>query len=117
MNPSLSLIDLYALSPLLILLLGTVKLLLVESFTPRAAKKYSAWLCFAFIILALYASFVAPASTNPLLTPWLKFDSLARFFSVFFLLIGLGATLLASSFFERFDSVTRGEYFFLLLSC
>lgn len=116
MNPSISLTDVYALSPLLILLLGTVVLLLIESFAPRAAKSYSAWIAFAFIAAALYAAFVAPASTNPLLTPWLKFDPLARFFSVFFLLIGLGATLLASSFFERFDSVTRGEYYFLLLS-
>lgn len=116
MNPSISLIDLYALSPLLILLLGTVILLLIESFASRVVKNSSAWIAFAFIATALYAAFVAPASSNLLLTSWLKFDLLARFFSIFFLSVGLGATLLASSFFERFESVTRGEYFFLLLS-
>ena len=31
----------------------------------------------------------APASDNALLTPWLRFDSLARVFTIFFLAVGL----------------------------
>ena len=54
-------------------------------------------------------------SHNPLLTPWLRFDPLARLFTVFFLVLGIASTLLAASFFQNFKA-TQGEYYFLLLS-
>jgi len=116
MNPSLSLIDFAAISPLLILLGGALVLLLLESFAPLAAKRFSSYASLATIALALYAALVAPISENPLLTPWLKFDSLARFFTIFFLLIGFASTFLASSFFDRFEAPSEGEYYFLLVS-
>ena len=78
-------------------------------------KKYVEWITSAVLVLAFVSAYMAPASEHPLLTRWLAFDSLAHQFTLFFLLIGLGATLLASSFFSTF-AATRGEYFFLLLS-
>lgn len=112
----MNLVDLYALSPLLILLTTALILLLVESFTEEFAKKSSAWIALLGIAIALFAAYNAPVSGNPLLTPWLKFDPLARLFNLFFLSIGLGTTLLGSAFFQRFKGTTQGEYYFLLLA-
>jgi NADH-quinone oxidoreductase subunit N len=115
MIPALTTIDYAALSPLLILLSGALLILFFESFTPFIAKRFSASIAILSLLTALFAAYFAPISENPLLTPWLNFDPLARFFTIFFLLIGLGSTLLAASFFKKFEA-TRGEYFFLLLS-
>lgn len=115
MNATLGLVDIAALSPLLIVLLGALLTLLFDSFAVNATKKYSAWLCFATLGVALVAAFVAPDSQNPLLIPWVRFDSLAHLFTVFFLVIGMACTLLARAFFKNFEA-SRGEYYFLLLS-
>lgn len=117
MNLSLSSTDFAALSPLLILLGGALVLLLLESFSTSFAKKFSFAVCLTSLAIALYAAVMAPISDSPLLTPWIKFDSLARFFTVFFLLIGVASAFLASAFFQRFEARSRGEYYFFLLSC
>lgn len=108
-------VDFAAISPLLIILVTSLGLLLVESFAEKNAQFFSVYLALAGIGAALIAAVWFPASENPLLTPWLHFDSLARMFTIFFLTIGLGATLLASAFFKKFEA-SHGEYFFLLLS-
>lgn len=115
MNIALSLIDIAAISPLLILLGAALLLLLLEAFAEKAAKKYSFLLTLVSLAAALIAAVYAPASENSLLTPWLRFDFIARFFTVFFLMIGIASTLLAASFFQRFEA-SHGEYYFLLLS-
>lgn len=107
--------DFFALSPLLIVLGGSILLLLLESFIQPAAKRCAFWLALATLVLALADVFIAPGSDNPLLTPWLRFDPLAKLFTAFFLVIGIGSTLLAAAFFQRFNA-SRGEYYFLLLS-
>lgn len=112
---TLSLVDFAAISPLMIVLIAALLVLLLESFTDKAAKMYSFYLTLFSFVTALAAALYAPPSTNELLIPWLRFDSLTQFFTVFFLTIGIGSTLLASSFFQRFDA-TRGEYYFLMLS-
>lgn len=116
MNLTLTSNDFLALSPLLILLGAGLLILIIESFFSYIAKRFSSSICAFAIILAIYAVIAAPASTNPLLTPWLKFDPLSRFFGVFFLSVGLASTFLAEAFFDRFETPSRGEYFFLLLS-
>jgi NADH-quinone oxidoreductase subunit N len=115
MNLTLSLIDFASLSPLLILLFGALLLLLIESFAEKTAAWISAPIAAITIAAAGIATYYAPASTNPLLTNWLKFDEMYRFFTMLFLVIGLGTTFLAASFFRRFEA-SRGEYYFLLLS-
>lgn len=115
MNTSLGLNDLAAISPLLIVLAACLIVLVLESFAENLSKKYAFFLTFGAILIAFWAAIVAPVSHNPLLTAWLRFDTLAKFFTCFFLAIGLGTSLLAASFFQRFEA-TRGEYFFLLLS-
>lgn len=116
MNLSLTSNDLIALSPFLILLGGALLVLLLESFAHREAKRISHWTTLGIILIAFWAALVAPASDNLLLTPWLNFDSLSRFFAIFFLLIGFASTCLATAFFERFKTKSEGEYYFLLLS-
>lgn len=115
MNPTLNLIDFAALSPLLIVLFGALGLLILETVDDRTSRKYAFYVTLITLAIALYAALVRPVSTNALLTPWIHFDALARFFTILFLVIGFCCTLLSSPFFKRFD-VTRGEYYFLLLS-
>lgn len=115
MTLALTAADFTALGHLLVLLLGGLFVLLLESFAPQAAKKYSAPITLATFAISLYATFLAPDSTNKLLTPWLRFDPLAHFFAVLFLVVGIGSTFLAAAFFNRFKA-TEGEYYFLLIS-
>lgn len=119
MNISFGPADFASLSPLLILFAGTLLLLLLEAFTEVFARKYASYVTLATLGAAIYAAYLAPASTNPLLTPWIAFDSLSRIFRLFFLIIGLASTLLAIPFFQRFSTsypTPRGEFYFLLLS-
>lgn len=117
MNASLSLNDFIALSPLLILLFGALILLLVESFGNKSTKNFSMPIVLATLALALVRVFVAnvDAVQNSLLTPWLTFDFIGKFFSVLFLCIGLGVVFISTSFFRNFDA-SQGEYYFFLLS-
>lgn len=111
----LTLRDFAAISPLLIVLGGALLLLLLESFAGNIARRFSSVITLVVIAIACFAALYAPTSENSLLTPWLRFDTYARLFTLFFLLIGFGSTLLATSFFKQFEA-SRGEYFFLLFA-
>lgn len=115
MNPIIHLQDLYALAPLSILLLFSMVLLLLETFAEQKAGKIVFYVTALGLILAFFAALAGPKSTNPLLTQWIAFDPLARFFTLFFILIGFAAACLSSSFFKTFGG-SQGEYYFLLLS-
>jgi NADH-quinone oxidoreductase subunit N len=110
---TLTMTDFAAISPLLILLAGTLILLLIESFAD--SRRSAFFVAMATLMLALYAVIGAPISDNKLLTAWLRFDSVARFFTILFLCIGLGTALLSDSFCKRFGA-SQGEYYFLLLA-
>lgn len=112
---NLTINDLFALSPLLILLGGALWILLIESFVPNFSKKVAFLSALITILLAMGAAIVSPASGSQLLVPWLRFDSLSHFFTLFFLLIGVSAVLLSATFFDQL-STSQGEYYFLLLS-
>lgn len=115
MNTTLTSTDFAALSPLLILLGGALLMLLLETFAEHISKKI-AFACAAIVIfIAIIAAYYAPVSNSILLTPWLRFDLLARFFTIFSLSIGLACCFLASAFFQYFKA-THGEYYFLLLA-
>ncbi len=115
MSITLSWRDLAALSPLLTLLLGSLMLLLGEAFASLSAKRFFYPFTFIILLVALGLAIEAPASDHPILTAWLRFDNLARLFTLFFLVIGLGTVSLASHFFRRFKA-SQGEYYFFLLS-
>lgn len=115
MNIHLSLLDFASISPFLILLGAALVLLLLESFAASFARKASFLLVITALIAAGCASYWSPGSSHFLLTPWLRFDPLARFFTLLFLAVGLGSVLLTPPFFERFTR-ERSEYYFLLLS-
>lgn len=115
MNASLTGVDFAALSPFLIVIVGSLIVLLIESFTEKGKKNFTSFITLGVLVLAILAVLVAPASDNPLLTPWVRFDPLARVFALLFLGIGIGSTLLADTFFEQVEA-SQGEYFFLLLS-
>jgi len=112
---SLTTQDFAALSPLLGLVGTALLVLLAESFLSRTAKTWTSIITFAGLLLSLLFAIKAPASTHPLLTPWLEFDSTSRIFTILFLLIGLASVILSSSFFKNEPS-SRGEYYFLLVS-
>lgn len=115
MNATLNLVDFAAISPLLIILGASLLMLLIETFAGAYAKKISTFVVLAALIVGLFASIVSPASENALLIPWLHFDAFSRVFTIFFMMIGIGSTLLASSFFQRFHA-SCGEYYFLLFA-
>ncbi|MGZ6330373.1 MAG: NADH-quinone oxidoreductase subunit N [Parachlamydiaceae bacterium] len=115
MNTSLNLTDILALSPFLILLFGALSLILLESFLPNVAKKSAGPFTLIVLLFALMAAFYSPVSSNLLLTNWIYFDSLSRFFAGLFLMVGVGCTLLSIPFFKRFEA-SRGEYNFLLVA-
>lgn len=106
-------IDFAALSPLLIVLGGALLLLFLETFFDLLS--WGTWVTLLVLVAAFCAEWIAPTSENALLTPWIKFDGLARFFTLFFIATGIGVTLLSASFFQRFEPL-GGEYYFLLLS-
>jgi NADH-quinone oxidoreductase subunit N len=108
MTPELTANDLHALSPLLILFMGSLGILLMESFASAFAKKYALYATLGILLAAGISAFYAPPSANPLLTPWIRFDGLTKFFNLFFIAIGFGVTLISPRF--------HGEYFFLTLS-
>jgi NADH-quinone oxidoreductase subunit N len=113
MNSALSLGDFAALGPLLILIGSALVMLLLESFGGSLAKKWVFYVMLGTLVLGLGTAYYAPASTNILLTHWIKFDPLARFFTVFFLAVGAASMLLSTPFLKRFGA-SSGEYFFLL---
>jgi NADH-quinone oxidoreductase subunit N len=118
-NSTLTWIDFAAISPFLILIIGALLLLLLESFTSAASRKYSLFVTLVTLGVAIFAAFYTSRSENPLLTSWIRFDAVAHLFNLFFLSIGIAAALLTEPFFQRFEEsfeVSRGEYFFLLLS-
>lgn len=115
MDNPLTLTDYFALSPMIIILIGALIVLLCESFIPSATHRFALWGVLAVFVIAIAVAYHAPESHNKLLTPWLRFDGLAKFFNIFFLLIGVATTFLGWAFFQRFVA-TRGEYYFLLMS-
>jgi NADH-quinone oxidoreductase subunit N len=115
MNITLKIMDIAAISPLLILIFTAFIVILIESFSDKLSHKYSLLVTLIGFAAALFAVISAPTSSSPLLTPWLRFDSMTFIFTVFFLTVGFCTALLSSSFFQ-FYKTTVGEYYFLLIS-
>lgn len=107
--------DLYAMGPLLILLAAALILLLMESIDSRLARQHSLGIVLTVLVGAAVVTAYAPASESSLLTPWLRFDSAAKLFTMLFLSVGFFTALLSAAFLQRFPA-THGEYYFLLIS-
>lgn len=107
--------DYAALSPFLIVLFASLIMLLLESFSEKASRLLALPLTSVALMIALFATVVAPLSSHPLLTPWLSFTHLSAAFNFIFILIGLCVALLSAPFFQHVKA-THGEYFFLLLA-
>ena len=113
MIPNLHATDFASIGPLIILLVGGLILLIIESV--GNLKKLCACTACATLVLALVVAIIAPESRNSLLTHWLRFDKPALFFEILFLAIALCIILLSLSFFQRAET-SEGDYYFLLLS-
>lgn len=115
MTSPLNAIDFASLSPLLYLIALALLLLLWDTFSPATAKKYIPYAIAIGLGLAFAIAYEAPSSTNSYLTFWLNFGAVSRFFTLFFISIGVATALLSIPFFKQFDP-PRGEYGFLLVS-
>ncbi|MBS4167684.1 NADH-quinone oxidoreductase subunit N [Parachlamydia sp. AcF125] len=115
MNTALHFADFASISPLPILLIGALLLILIESFSESLSRKGAFGFSIAVILAALWATFKAPFEGHPLLSAWLQFDAIGRYFTTLFLGIGLGVACLSATFFQRVES-SRGEFYFLLIS-
>lgn len=113
MNSALNLTDFASMSAFLLLIGSALTLLLLESFGSATVKKSLFYVALGTTILGLGLAAFVPPSTHPLLTPWIKFDPLGRFFTLFFFAVGAATTLLSVPFLKRFGAGS-GEYFFLL---
>lgn len=115
MNTALTSTDFAAISPLLILVAAALIFLLLESFAETLTKKIASPLAVLIFTITIVFTLYSPPSKNPLLTPWLRFDALSRYFSVLFLITGIAITLISWSYFKNFKT-TCGEYYFLLMA-
>lgn len=107
--------DLASLSPIILLITGSLIILLIESFIRKDTKTPSPWVALLTFGAAAIAIVYAPQSENPLLTSWLRFDSLAHTLNLVFVTIGAASVLLAYTYLNKFKA-DQGEYCFLLLS-
>jgi NADH-quinone oxidoreductase subunit N len=112
---NMNLVDIAALGPLGILLVGCLLLLLIAAFAGKRTSSLTSWTTIGTLIFALISAWEAPKTEHPLITSWMRFDAITHFFTLFFLLIGLAITLLSRQFFKRFYA-SQGEYHFLLLA-
>lgn len=106
--------DFFSFAPLLALLIGGLLLLLHETFIPKYAKQTAFYVAIIAVFIAICIALFSSESTQPLLTSWIVFDETARFFTVFFLSVGLVSIFLAAPFFKEFPG-GESEYYFLLL--
>lgn len=107
--------DYLSFSPLIILLLGGLLLILIESFHTGVARNWSFSVALATLAAAGAAEITAPSITYPLLSLFIVSDWLAQFFIAFFLIVGAAVVLISAAFFRRSET-TQGEYYFLLLA-
>jgi NADH-quinone oxidoreductase subunit N len=106
--------DSLPLLPMLILLVGGVVLLLLESFYVEVARKHSGKIGLATFSLAFISALPMAESKNTLLTAWLAFDRLSHFSSLFILSIGIGINLLSYPLFKK-HPISRSEYEFFMI--
>ncbi len=106
--------DIVFLSPLIILLIGALVLLLQISFYPSKITSFLLTLLTFFLSFILLNSSIT--TDNALLTAWLKNDRLSLIFTNIFLIIGAVSACFANCFFNKFDSESCGEYYFLLIA-
>lgn len=114
MESTFGLNELYPIAPLLVLLIGSLIVLLADCFA-SVSKSVLFAITIASFVIAMLFFWHRPETLHPLLSPWLNFDPISRFFTWFFLAIGLSSTLLSYPFFSRFQS-PPAEYFFLTLA-
>lgn len=105
--------DYLSISPLMVLLIGGLVLILMESFCEVFTKKWAFPVTSIIIALAFAAFLYAPAVTHPLMSPFLVSDSFSRYFTAFFLITGFLSIWMSASYFLD-KKETLGEYHFLV---
>lgn len=106
--------DYLSLSPLLILLGGGLLTLLLETFAEERASFWSSILSLFTFFLAGIAVVFAPPIVNPLLTPWIVSDHLAKSGSLLILAVAVGVNLLSGPLFRKHPT-SRSEFDFFLI--
>ena len=110
MNPS----DLWAISPILVLVGWACVLLLVDLFIPNDRKAWTALLTAAGLIAAIGVTISQSGQTRRAFNGMVVADGFATFLTLLFLGSGLIAIMLAYDYLKRLD-IEHGEYYTLLL--
>ena len=110
MNPS----DLWAISPVLVLVGWACVLILVDLFIPRDRKSWIALLAAAGLIAAMGISISQAGQTLIAFNGMVVADGFASFLTLLFLSSGLIAIMLAYDYLKRLQ-IERGEYYIMLL--
>lgn len=110
MNPS----DLWAISPILVLVGWACVLLLVDLLIPPDRKAWTALLAAVGLIAAMVVAITQSGQTHLAFNGMVILDGFSTFLTLLFLGSGLVAILLAYDYLKRLD-IERGEYYTLLL--
>ncbi len=117
--PTLGAINLVAISPALVLVLGACVLVIVDLFIDPKHKYWTAWLAVGLVVasavvLALQAIGHPPGAALPVFGGMLIVDGFALFLQGVFLLAAFIGILVAQNYLPR-RGIERGEYYTLLL--
>lgn len=108
----LTISDIYALLPIIILTGTAVSVMLLIAF--KRDHALSAFLTIAGLGAATYATFVS-ADNSLQVTPLLVFDSISRFFNILILFTSIAATIFCHAYFKHREGLQEEMY--ILLVC
>lgn len=115
MNMALSTTDWLFLAPLILLLIGGLLQLIMQTFFEEKASRLCFWIFIGTLFVAAFSEFTSSESSQSLIDRWFIQDRFSRLFSLFFLGAGFFTALLTPSFFKIYPR-SEGEYYFFLTS-
>lgn len=113
-NPWPASVELLRFLPEIILTLAGVLIMLLEPLTGEDSKRNFAWLSFATLVAAIFASVIAYSNAGTAFHDMLVVDGFGTFFRILVCSVGLLTILLSTAYLDR-ENHQQGEYYALLL--
>lgn len=113
-NPWPASVELLRFLPEIILTLAGVLIMILEPLTGEDSKRNFAWLSFATLVAAIFASVIAYSNAGTAFHDMLVVDGFGTFFRILVCSVGLLTILLSTAYLDR-ENHQQGEYYALLL--
>lgn len=113
-NPWPASVELLRFLPEIILTLAGVLIMILEPLTGEDSKRNFAWLSFATLVAAIFASIIAYSNAGTAFHDMLVVDGFGTFFRILVCSVGLLTILLSTAYLDR-ENHQQGEYYALLL--